>query len=737
MKEAQAVAGFQLIPSEASDPQRDVDTNVASVIEHASDPEIINTIDVSNMTEEEDELDLGSQSNPFAQWSDGYDFSEVGLTPSRDGCMIPSGELNAMHGIDAQANLNDHTRALDNFRLASQPAQPKFFWEQNNWLGQVFGKRSSVVDDLFSRSKFPRVEAPLLNFAAASSGGGVVALRSAAPPKTAQRVKPFYLNATSKTTVEDVYATRLGLCTEWVNIVLINWEAFEFSKMLMANNKAISRAEILDSMMSAMAPKATTTLSKRLSSMSRFVLWCIKNGKGLFPLEEPSLYDYLKHLKALPKSSPSSGKAFLESLRFAGGVLGLKSDEYALRSTRVSGLAEELARSAPVVVQADALTVMQVCKLERMIKSVPSVCDRVLLGGMLALLYSCGRASDGDRTVRILWDLVDESLLDRIEGPPGFIELGVLASKGAKSLRLRRQLLPLIIPMVSVSGVPWWEHWSKSRKDLDMSVEGDLNFPLLPGFTAEGKPTMRSMCASEISKLLRDFLGEPHLSRNTVRSHSLKATILSWMSKFGSALPLRRLAGHHLDSTSKSPETYSRDSMAPVMTEISKIIQQIAKQQFLPDATRSGRFLKPSSLQAEIPNDGSTVGGEEEALDDGYDVGEEGHSTDESSDAGGPQEECDEVPDSTPLLHFVPTELRPYLVEVNPSLVPWRNKTSLVVHLAKDDDEKLLCGRQLGASYVMLATVYEDSCRCKMCFANQNAGKVMLNHGGNARSDDV
>lgn len=241
--------------------------------------------------------------------------------------------------------------------------------------------------------------------------------------------------------------------------------------------------------------------------MSRFVLWCVKNGRGLFPLEEPSLYDYLKHLKAMPKSSPSSGKAFLEALRFAGDVLGLKSDEYALRSTRVSGLAEELARSAPVVVQADALTVMQVCKLERMIESTPSVCDRVLLGGMLALLYSCGRASDGDRTVRILWDVVDESLLDRIEGPPGFIELGVLASKGAKSLRLRRQLLPLIIPMVSVSGVPWWEHWAKSRKDLDMGVEGELDFPLLPGFTTEGKPTMRSMCASEIGKLLRDFFG--------------------------------------------------------------------------------------------------------------------------------------------------------------------------------------------------------------------------------------
>jgi len=731
MRELPVAAGFQLILNEDSDPQRDVDTNVASAIELASDLENIRTIDASSMTAEEDELD-GS-----VQHDDGYEYSDFGLTPSRDGCKIPSSDLDAKHGIDAQANLNSHMNALQNFRLSSQPAQPKFFWEQNNWLGQVFGKRGSVVDDLFSSSKFPRVDGPLLNLTAAHSEGDVETLGPKAPLATAQRTKPFYLNATSKTTVEDVHATRLGLCTEWVNIVLVNWEAFEFSKMLMGNNRSISRAEILDSMMSAMAPKATSTLSKRLSSMSRFVLWCVKNGRGLFPLEEPSLYDYLKHLKAMPKSSPSSGKAFLEALRFAGDVLGLKSDEYALRSTRVSGLAEELARSAPVVVQADALTVMQVCKLERMIKSTPSVCDRVLLGGMLALLYSCGRASDGDRTVRILWDVVDESLLDRIEGPPGFIELGVLASKGAKSLRLRRQLLPLIIPMVSVSGVPWWEHWAKSRKDLDMGVEGELDFPLLPGFTTEGKPTMRSMCASEIGKLLRDFLGVAHMSRNVIRSHSLKATILSWMAKFGSPLPLRRLAGHHLDSTSKSPETYSRDCMAPVMMEISKILQQIGRQQFLPDATRSGRFVRQASQHEKVHNVESADDGESDAVEDGYDAGDDGHSTDESSDAGGPQEECDEIPDSTPLLHFVPTELRPYLVVVDPSLMPWRNKTSLVVHLAKMGDERLLCGRQLGASYVMLATVYEDSCRCKMCFTNQNAGKVMLNHGGNAPCDDV
>ena len=126
-----------------------------------------------------------------------------------------------------------------------------------------------------------------------------------------------------------------------------------------------------------------------------------------------------------------------------------------------------------------------------------------------------------------------------------------------------------------------------------------------------------------------------------------------------------------------------------MMTEVSKIIQQIARQQFLPDATRSGRFLK---VVEKADGGAGTCHDEEAAEADDYDGAEGGDSSDESSDAGGPHEECDEVPGSTPLLHFVPTELRPYLVVVDPALVAWRNKASLLVLLAKQDEEKLLCG---------------------------------------------
>lgn len=715
-----------LTRSEDSDPLRDVDINAMSVMtNHASDLGESGT----NIT---DALSMTGEVVRSPGWSDGYlmvsDDADL-YSPSSVVCRIPSTDLDGKYGSELKVNTGEHTVALKKFRLASQPSQPKFFWEQNNWLGHVFGGKDSVVDNLFrEQAKFSRVDAPLVVVPVVDSIDSTDVTGTKRKLGSDERAKPFFLDATSKTTVEEAQETRIGFCTEWVNIVLINWEAFDFTVMLMSNNKKISREELLESMLAAMAPKATSTIAKRLSSMSRFVLWCVKNGRGLFPLEEPSLFDYLKSLKSAAKPSPSAGKSFLEALRFAGGVLGLKSDEFALRSTRVSGLAEELARAAPVVAQANPLTVMQVCKLERLIMSTPSTCDRVLLGGILALLYSCGRASDGARAVRVIVDEVDADLRGEIEGPPGFIELRILASKGAKALKLRRQLLPLIIPMMSASGVAWWQYWASSRQALDMGFEGELRYPLIPCFTADGQPTLRSMGASEIGKLLRSFLGEAHLQRNVIRSHSMKATILSWMAKFGSPLPLRRLAGHHLDSTSKSPETYSRDAMAPVMTEVCKILEQIAKQQFLPDATRSGRFMKQKSgVQPEVI-DPSPV--QVDGCDDtDSDVTEP--SSDESSDAGGPMEECDEIPDSTPLLHFVPSELRPYLVVVDASMTPWRNKASHVVHLAKEDAEKLLCGRLIGSSYVKLCSVNEDACRCKVCFSNQNAGRVHLRHGGN------
>ena len=238
---------------------------------------------------------------------------------------------------------------------------------------------------------------------------------------------------------------------EWANLIVMNIDAFAICGALSASNRFFSRSDLIGTIQSCLAGKATSTIQKRLSAMGRYAEWCTTHGRELFPLAEHAMYDYMLHLRNADTPVPTSGKSFLESVRFTCGVFGLGCDEFVRQSTGVTGLAEELARSGGVIRQAAPLTVLQVSKLEHHCRDLKSPCDRCLVGGVLALLYSSGRASDGTRTCTITWDMVDEELEGKVQGAPGYVELGVLASKGARTTKLRRMILPLA-HLVSVSG---------------------------------------------------------------------------------------------------------------------------------------------------------------------------------------------------------------------------------------------------------------------------------------------
>ena len=98
--------GSQSMRDEDSDPQGHVDTNAMSVTDHAFGLEengANNTTDVLSMTGE------GVKS-----WSDGYvlDLESDGfLTPSRDGCVIPSSDLDAEHDTEKTID-NRHEQAF-------------------------------------------------------------------------------------------------------------------------------------------------------------------------------------------------------------------------------------------------------------------------------------------------------------------------------------------------------------------------------------------------------------------------------------------------------------------------------------------------------------------------------------------------------------------------------------------------------------------------------------------------
>ena len=235
-------------------------------------------------------------------------------------------------------------------------------------------------------------------------------------------------------------------------------------------------------------------------------------------------------------------------------------------------------------------------------------------------------------------------------------------------------------------------------------------------FQQDGTPNERSIGATEIGKLLRSLLGIPDQTRNDIRSHSLKSTVLSWLAKAGVPLAIRRLAGHHLDPSSKSAETYSRDAMSHVLVEIEKVVASIAAKKFLPDATRSGRYVqRNSSVKATLHARSSDDSDTESVVDNES----EGSRTDASSDAS--DGEIPGISDSTPLLHFVVPELRPCRVNLASNMVPWRHSVSLLIHVAKDGGDRSLCGRHLNDNYQKLLSVSDESCRCKTCFLHKDA----------------
>ena len=176
-------------------------------------------------------------------------------------------------------------------------AAPEFFWERkDSWLGQVFGKRdiSSVELVIGPEPKFSRIDPPL--FERPAQQPAVETMYSTQQP-TQEFHRPFFLFAVSKNTVREEKDKREDMYGERANLIVTNIDAFAICAALSANHKFFSRNDLIGSIQSCLAGKATSTIQKRLSSMGKFAGWCTTHGRELFPLTEHVLYDYMLHLR--------------------------------------------------------------------------------------------------------------------------------------------------------------------------------------------------------------------------------------------------------------------------------------------------------------------------------------------------------------------------------------------------------------------------------------------------------
>ena len=180
----------------------------------------------------------------------------------------------------------------------------------------------------------------------------------------------------------------------------------------------------------------------------------------------------------------------------------------------------------------------------------------------------------------------------------GFLEIVLKTHKGAKKARLKNQLVPVLIPAVGVDGLPWVSDAIAAFKAAGLSLDGSVDGALFRPLKGIGGPPNKE----EVTSLLRQFLPEPEDGRS-VTSHSLKATCLSWCSKFGVDPEVQNLLGRHSDAVRGSAPLYSRDLCAAPVRRLQHIILQVHKGLFSPDAARSLYFPSQTAAVIEVKDE--------------------------------------------------------------------------------------------------------------------------------------
>ena len=300
--------------------------------------------------------------------------------------------------------------------------------------------------------------------------------------------------------------------------------------------------------------RAPTTLVKRANALLSFLRWFDKNNwTGLEPFCEECIWRYLQHLK--DSAAPGTkGSAALSAFRFAHHLLGFDSLGPALNSRRLVGICEIMMSKKRLLKQALVLTVSQVKGLHKALKD-PTfhVFDRAVIAYLLFALY--GRCRNSDL-------LMIRSIEPDFNAFGGFVTIQTYNHKTGRAAMLKARLLPIVIPARGVDGAVWVQDALDALVAAGAVLASPIDGPLLRAPSGNAMELMqRGLRASEVSSMLRRFIGAPDpvpgSDVESVSSHSLKATTLSWCARFGLSPSTRSLLGRHTYSLNETYAIYS------------------------------------------------------------------------------------------------------------------------------------------------------------------------------------
>ena len=332
------------------------------------------------------------------------------------------------------------------------------------------------------------------------------------------------------------------------------------------------RESALQCIRDACGVRSPKTALKRAQDLQSFIRY--RGKEGWWPLDETDLINYLEWCQK-QKKSKITGKNLKHSLKFFRYVMGAHFDEEVLGPVFV-GRASRIGATKEARIQARALTVEEVEKLEEAVVKGQNPIDRYFAGCLLFCLYSRARWSDIANVDSIEWDVADVG-----KEKFGFVETRTRITKTSTTEEKKTMWMPFVAPINGLGPFPWGLAWKEVLESLGFNLMHRPSGPICRAPCANGDFSRRSVSTAEASDLLTDFL---KVKGEKMTSHSLKTTTLV---RFGLSDRSRAILGHH-SIKDQSMACYSRDLLTGPTRELCAMLLNIKTGKFKPDSTRSG-----------------------------------------------------------------------------------------------------------------------------------------------------
>ena len=338
--------------------------------------------------------------------------------------------------------------------------------------------------------------------------------------------------------------------------------------------------------------KSPNTVNKRYNSMLALIDWLHAREVFSWPLQVVSVLDFM-NAEPRGKKVLSRGKALLGAMRFFRFVMQFEQLDIIINDPQLLGRSKRLDGMKTEIHQARPLKLSEVRQMENFMIGDSPTRDKYLMGCALFVLYSRSRWSD---IAYVEYLELDSS---EVDGKPfGFVESSTRHQKTGTSALKKATQMPLVCPVLGVSEVEWAHIWMETVMSMGLDLFQTPFGPICRAPRSDGSLSTRSVTSEEISDFLNSALELE--GDKCVTSHSLKRTTLAWASKYGLPEPTRAMLGHH-EIPGQSMACYSRDLLARPLSQYQSMLMNIRHGFFLPDATRSGRFIAgdPSKSVAE------------------------------------------------------------------------------------------------------------------------------------------